>query len=457
MPFSFRISVVIFSFILSGLGMFWLCAGIVGKKVRIRPFLIYAACSCVVYVMAVFMSVWTVDEDVLFGSYFSLLFAIAGYSIEAAALGIVIRKCYGIPFLQGLSAAMLSHFIIYTADDVVAAAASAYSPVFGGMYLYTFITIVLPKLWGFFIAFLAAYVLRKSGFYRYFAALFSGRLKTIVMVAVSWLCMLFWSFIDFFYPGAEPNMLYALFFFSLITVVLLWIQFMAMYTAGQEKIHIQEETIAQQQSHMELLEELQQEMRAFRHDVTNLFAGLTLQAQEGDLDGIQEFMKKTSGYFDEKLGNEIRQMDCLNNIRPYPVRSLLITKLAAMRQRNIQSALEVMNPVQEKLAMETADFLRGLGILIDNAIEAVPDDDGQIRLVLLQEEKELYVAVANNYAAEPDLSAIAERGYTTKGNGHGTGLGSYRKIISRYPGCVTRTYLRDGFFVQELRMPMGSA
>lgn len=204
---------------------------------------------------------------------------------------------------------------------------------------------------------------------------------------------------------------------------------------------------------MELLEELQQEIRAFRHDVTNLFSGLTLQAQEGDLNGIQEFMKKTSSYFDEKLGNEIKQMDCLNNVQLYPLRSLLTAKLAAMRQNHIQSALEVIHPVKEKQLMETADILRGLGILIDNAIEAVPGKDGKIRLVMLQEEKELYIAVVNNYDAAPDLNALSQKGYTTKGNGHGTGLSSYRKIISRYPGCVTRTYLRDGFFVQELRMP----
>ena len=91
-------------------------------------------------------------------------------------------------------------------------------------------------------------------------------------------------------------------------------------------------------------------------------------------------------------------MDGLNNIKLYPVRSLLTAKLAAMRQKHIQSALEVLHPVQ-------------------------------------------------------DLSALSEKGYTTKGSGRGTGLSSYRKIISRYPGCVSRTYLRDGFFVQELHVP----
>lgn len=453
MSLGFRLSVVIFVFILMGLGMFWLSVGIVGKKVRVRPFLIYAVCFGMSYLLSMYLSYWLFGEETVFSEWYNALHSIICYTIEAAALAVVIWKCYDIPFVQGLTASMLSHFIIYTADEVVGEAAATYSPLFDRMYIYTFVTIVVPKLWAFFIAFLAAYVLRRSGFYRYFAALFSGRVKTLLIMSVSYLLMFVWTAIDFFYPNVEPNALYAVFFFSLITVVLLWVQFMAMYTAGQEKIHVQEETIAQQQAHMELLEELQQEIRAFRHDVTNLFSGLTLQAQEGDLNGIQEFMRKTSSYFDEKLGNEIKQMDCLNNIRLYPVRSLLTTKLAAMRQRHIQSALEVLYPVQERQIMETADILRGLGILIDNAIEAVPEKDGQIRLVILQEERELYIAVVNNYESEPNLNALSEKGYTTKGSGHGIGLGSYHKILSRYPGCITRTYLKDGFFVQELRIP----
>ena len=453
MSLAFRLSVAIFVFILQGLGMFWLSVGIVGKKVRTVPFLLYAVFSAILYLLSAYSFGWVLDAPAATINLFELIVTLISATIEVAVLGILIWKCYDISVLQGIEAAILARFVIYTADDVVSQAAATYSPLFDRMHFYTFITIVLPKLWAFFVAFLAAYVLRKSGFYRYFAALFYNKLKTVLIMTVSYALMFVWTVIDWLYPDAEPNALYAIFYFSLITVVLLWVQFMAMYTVGQEKIHVQEETIAQQQAHMELLEELQQEIRAFRHDVTNLFSGLTLQAQEGDLDGIQEFMKKTSGYFDEKLGNEIKQMDGLNNIKLYPVRSLLTAKLAAMRQKHIQSALEVLHPVQERQMMETADILRGLGILIDNAMEAVPGKNGEIRLVVLQEEKELYIAVVNNYDVVPDLSALSEKGYTTKGSGRGTGLSSYRKIISRYPGCVSRTYLRDGFFVQELHVP----
>ena len=204
---------------------------------------------------------------------------------------------------------------------------------------------------------------------------------------------------------------------------------------------------------MALLEELQQEIRAFRHDFTNLFSGLTLQAQEGDLAGIQDFMRRTSSYFDEKLGSEIAQMDGLNNIEIYPLRSLLATKLARMRQMRIKGVLEAMKPVNGQLGMDTDDLLRALGILLDNAIEAVPREEGQVRVVLLKEEKELYLAVANNYEEAPDLSSLTKKGYTTKGSGHGTGLASYRRIVARCRGCAARTCLKDGMFIQELHIP----
>ena len=38
-------------------------------------------------------------------------------------------------------------------------------------------------------------------------------------------------------------------------------------------------------------------------------------------------------------------------------------------------------------------------------------------------------------------------------SGHGTGLTSYRRIVARCRGCATRTYLKDGMFIQELHIP----
>ncbi|MGI6018462.1 MAG: sensor histidine kinase [Marvinbryantia sp.] len=455
MPLSFRLFSVGFSFVCFGIGLYALASGILGKKIKLVPCLIYTVyyllANAMIYAVIVIL-------DVTMGVYrhvniINLLNGTLGNLLHAVVLALVLRRCFGTDFWQGLAAAFLGNFIAYTANSVLMEVTSYYSPTFGGMYLYTFITIYIPYLAVLLTAAIVVPILRKSSFYRYFSHLFSKKTWAIGTLLFSFVLMCIWQVLNWMYPDTTPGIGYNIFFFALIVAALFWVQFLAMYAAGQDKIRAQEETIAQHQAHMALLEELQQEIRAFRHDFTNLFSGLTLQAQEGDLAGIQDFMRKTSSYFDEKLGQEIQQMDGLNNIGLYPLRSLLTTKLADMRKKGIHSVLEVLYPVDTKVVMETEDLLRGLGILIDNAIEAVPQTDGTVRIVLLQEETELYIAVSNNYEKTPELSALSRKGYTTKGNGHGTGLTSYRRIVSRCRGCVTRTYLKDGYFVQELRLP----
>lgn len=297
------------------------------------------------------------------------------------------------------------------------------------------------------------FVLNRTDFSQYFSYLFQGRARTTVTLVIVFLLMHLKLLLDQFFPNVTTNFSYGLLCFVLIVFALFCIQFGAMYAASRDKVKAQEETITQQQAYMALLEELQGEIRAFRHDFTNLLSGMALSAQEGDIEAIQEFMRRTSGYFDEKLGSEIRQMEGLSNIQLYPVRSLISAKLNLMRQRHIQVALEIMNPVTG-VRMPTEDLLRCQGILLDNAIEAASREEGKIRVVLLQDARELYIAVANNYDKQPNLGALTRNGYTTKGKGRGTGLSSYRRMVSRCPNCITRTYIKNEYLVQELRIPV---
>lgn len=445
MPLSFRLSSVLVYFMVMGLGIYLLTVAITGKKVSKKEISLNTLC----YTLLAYILVFT---PLLFqeGSLAALICGLISNALLMLPFGLLLRHFQKVPLAQGMSAAFLGNFIGYTVQCVIQEAAYYYSPTFGGKYLYVFITIFIPDIALLLAAALAIPLLRKSGFHRYFAQLFSKMSWSIATLLVSCLLMNAWTLIDWFYPEAAPNGIYMIFFVTLIVVSLFWVQFMAMYAAGQEKIRAQEETISQQKAHMELLEELQQEIRTFRHDFNNLFSGLTLQAQEGDLAGIQNFMRKTSTYFDEKLGKEIQKMDGLNQIELFPVRSLLAAKLSDMQRKKIQAVLEVHEPVLEKQCMETEDLLRSLGILLDNAMEAVPDQQGKVRVVLLQEQGGLYIAVSNTYEKTPDLAALSKKGYTTKGSGHGTGLSSYRRIVNRYSGCTMRTYLKEDFFVQEL-------
>ena len=154
-----------------------------------------------------------------------------------------------------------------------------YSPLFDRQHFLVFVRLDVPYMLTVGIALLVAAILKRSEFYRYFAAMFRSRARGILTLVVCLALMFIMPLQQLLFPDLTPDASYATFFFALIVVGVFLLQFVAMYAAGQDRIKAQEETILQQQAHMTLLEELQQEIRAFRHDFTNLFSGLTLQAQ----------------------------------------------------------------------------------------------------------------------------------------------------------------------------------
>ena len=423
MSLAFRLGTVAFTFAMMALALYILTAGILGRRIHWKSLGIFFVCAEVLQWMSLLLyaayELGLGQEDIP-----TAVFDAVCYVLTALILGKLMTRVYRIPLLYTFTAAILCTFVVNTANNTMLYVVEEYSPLFDRQHFLVFVRLVVPYTLTVGIALLVAAILKRSEFYRYFAAMFRSRVRGILTLVVCLALMLIMPLQQILFPDLTPDASYATFFFALIIVGVFLLQFVAMYAAGQDRIKAQEET-----------------------------SGLTLQAQEGDLAGIQDFMKRTSSYFDEKLGSEIAQMDGLNNIQLYPLRSLLATKLAKMRQMRIKGVLEAMKPIDSRLGMDTDDLLRALGILLDNAIEAVPKEEGQVRVVLLQEEKELYLAVANNYEKAPDLSALAKKGYTTKGSGHGTGLTSYRRIVARCRGCATRTYLKDGMFIQELHIP----
>ncbi len=450
MPIGFRVAAICLLFLVESVAIFWIAMALAGEQAKWKHRAVFYVGFCAVKWVAVLALAMEGEDEVKLWSFLLELFL----SLATLMLLCLIfcRACH-IALAKAAGASMLRYFFAYSITDFLTQTAAYYTPVFDGRYLLVFTSLVLPYLLALAVTGVIVFVLRKTEFSQYFSYLFQGRLRMAVSLAIGLLLMELKLFLTHLFPDVVHNAAYAAFWFGLIAVALFVIQFGAMYAASRDKVKAQEETIAQQQAHMELLEELQSEIRAFRHDLTNLLSGITLSAQEGDLEAVQEFMKRTSGYFDEKLGKEIRQMEGLSNIKVYPVRSLISTKLGLMQQRQIQVALEIIHPVTGA-KMPTEDLLRCQGILLDNAIEAAAKEEGKIRVVMLQGEGEMYLAVANNYDEQPNLSALGKGGYTTKGKGHGTGLSSYRKIVSRCKGCLARTYLKDGFLVQELRIPV---
>lgn len=431
------------------MGIFVMAASTLGKRIRILAGLTYSGIFFPLQLVMNILLLTLLDYNVY-------AWDIGLFTFQAFLLALVLSHFYQESILKTFSAAALCHFMLYTFYAITENFLLLSAPSLEQLGLLASILLlnVLPHFLVFCLGLLMALYLQKTQFYSYFFHLFTTRKKAAATLAICFLLMNSYALLSSFFPALiDPSKLAipALFF---VLVALLLFQLAAMFVAGQEKIRLQEETIRQQQAQVELLEELQTELRTFRHDFQNLLSGAALQAREGDLAGVENFLRSTTGYFDQKLGNEIKQLGSLAQFKIPPLRSLLSLKLALLHKQNIAAQLEALRPVT-RLGMQTEDFLRCLGILIDNAAEAAAQcDKGMVSLLFLQEETELRVVVSNTCTAKPDLIKMKNPHYTTKGAGRGTGLVSYRRILRNYRNCVSRCFWEDGFFTQEIRIQL---
>lgn len=376
------------------------------------------------------------------------------YTLHVVILIFVLLWTYRTNTIRTIAAAALGHFVVFTIGSLAEEVLLYYVPNTGNFYLYSLLVAVLPHVLMMIFSLLISLLLQRLEFDRYFEALFRNRIRAFVTLLFSLLLMHIHTIIRLLFPVEKVSMITASYSIALIAAALFFLLYTARYHESRERVKAQEDIILQQQAHLALLGELQQEMRAFRHDFANLMAGITQQAQDGDLKGIQDFMHNTSHYFDERLGDEIKNLEAVNKIFLPSLRSLITSKISLMKKKGIHPNIEILYPVKSQ-GMGQHDLLRVLGILLDNAIEeATKSKFPHISLVLLQTETALFVAVANSYGEAPDLTLMSRDSYTTKGMSHGTGLMSLRKIIRKYPTCVTGMKLRDEMFHYEINIPL---
>ena len=164
--------------------------------------------------------------------------------------------------------------------------------------------------------------------------------------------------------GVQPRFLR--FYYLLVVAMVILMAVMIVYLAQRidtaRKIQAQQDVIIHQRLYEQDLEMIRREVRTFRHDYKNLLAGLSQQAGEGELEGLRRTLSDLDAGFDLRLGRKIQASTQIGNLQIPEVRSLLFSKLTAMREKGVECRLEVLYPVVA-VDMDVWDFVRCLGIL----------------------------------------------------------------------------------------------
>lgn len=244
--------------------------------------------------------------------------------------------------------------------------------------------------------------------------------------------------------------LYYLLLVVMVVLMAVLVTYLAQRFDAARKMQAQQDVIAQQRLYEKDLEIIRREVRAFRHDYKNLLSGLSLQAGEGELEGLRRTLSELDAGFDLRLGRKIQASTQIGNLQIPEVRSLLLSKLTAMQEKGIECRLEVLYPVAA-VDMDVWDYIRCLGILIDNAMEAAPDTEQPwVEIVLLAQDGQVFLRISNPYVNIIEPGKIWSDGWSTKGAGRGLGLPGYQRILEIHPNATPCTSWENGVFVQEL-------
>lgn len=200
------------------------------------------------------------------------------------------------------------------------------------------------------------------------------------------------------------------------------------------------------------LQALHDNTRAFKHDFSNILAGIGGYIETNDLVGLKK-------YYNQVLQdcNQVNNFGTLSPdvVNSPPVYAVLANKYYTADSLGIKIRLESFIDFN-KLYMDIYEFTRILGILMDNAIEAAKECKvKQINIYIRNEPRRnrQLLIIENTYKDKNiDIDKISEKGFSTKEHNTGLGLWEVEKIIKKHKNIAKFTTKNDEFFSQQIEI-----
>ena len=197
------------------------------------------------------------------------------------------------------------------------------------------------------------------------------------------------------------------------------------------------------------LEELTKDIRAKQHEFDNhMNAILNMHVV---IDDYEELVKAQSAYCKEIYEVKGRSNPALLRISDKILAGFLYSKIISAPPF-IDVDIQVLNQ-QIITSVSEHSLVEIIGTLVDNAFEACTEELNDVDMILDAKEDKLIFAIKNKVQGLTmgEISSFFEKGYTTKKNKEGHGLGLYQanQIAQRYNGNIT-VELQECADVQEI-------
>ncbi len=200
------------------------------------------------------------------------------------------------------------------------------------------------------------------------------------------------------------------------------------------------------------LEKLYSEMRVFRHDYINILSSMIGYMQNEDMEGLEKFFNEKIVPLSVGIEKNNFKLGLLTNIKIPEIKGIFSSKLIRAQELGIDVFIDIAEPI-ERLDMDIIDISKAVGILLDNAIEAVENSQKpSIKIGLINKKNSVLIAIINNCEEEVQIYKIYQNGFSTKGEDRGLGLNNLKKILGEYTNVSLDTLIENGEFKQFLEI-----
>lgn len=231
-----------------------------------------------------------------------------------------------------------------------------------------------------------------------------------------------------------------LFFFFIVLFIITLYQWKKAMDLSQEK----DKRILIQQMCQESYEQLILEVRNRQHEFQNHLSAL--QGMCYSCQTIEELSELQSQYCDRILV-ENKYNKLLYICKSPIIGGFLYSKFSKAEEKGIETEYQVTMDFKEE-KIDEFELIEMIGILYDNAVEALEvEDEKKINVKVSKEGEQLIISVENisPFVPSEEIAAFFQQGFSTKGKGRGLGLAKLQKMVEKYKGrIVIQNVEREG-------------
>ncbi len=201
------------------------------------------------------------------------------------------------------------------------------------------------------------------------------------------------------------------------------------------------------------IEQINNEMRKFRHDYVNILATLSEYIREDDIDGLRTYFDQNIAHLHDDMKLNAIKINGLQNLHVREIKGLLTTKIIQSQEQNINISVEITEQI-DHINMNIVELSRCIGIIMDNAIEASEFvDNPTIQIAFIKNEESILLVFMNKCSKDtPKVHKLFENHYSTKGRKRGIGLTTLKEITEKTDHVFLDTFINNQYFIQKLEI-----